>query len=1292
MKYVCACVFSFVVVSVLFSQERDQSLGRGSVMPSYFVASEHPWGENETGLKSPVVAFAITSLGRVSFTATGAAVAVTIPNRHRTADLGAGEPIIGNNDGLNRHETMVVLRVGMVADLTKWSPVRPRLAELNAFKVNYFVGSSESWRSGLQTYQKLIYKEMWHGVSVEYLATGKGLGMQLVLEPEADPHAIQFETGAAHHITMADGDLSAQLAGAELVFSALQAFQTIAGVDKPVEVRFDEKGHGGLGIQLGDYHPDLPVVVRMGVGWTTYVGGPGGYSPEEATAMEVDSSGSVYLTGVTQATDFPTTSGTYVYQGASYDFFVSKFSSKDHSLIYSTLIGGTGDDRSMDLALDASGRVVVVGRTSSHDFPITVNAFDSAINGSSDAFVVGLSPDGTTVEKSTFLGGSSYDAANCVALDAQSRIVVAGYTGSGDFPTSVGAYDSDYSGGTDGFVSILDSNATQLVRSTFLGGANRDYVEALDLDVSGNAYVIGPAPDGFPTTVGAYDTSANGGDDLFVCKLNGDLSVLDYSTYLGGTSVDVGSAIVVDAQGCALVCGATGSTDYPTTPLAFDVTHNGLDDAFLTKLDASGSSLVYSTFFGSEFADRSFGVDLDELGHAFLAGFTDGLGFPVTPGSYQSSLLDGGSVFVLKLNDDGTALDYASLLGGSKYEEPVDIQFEDEGVYVFGTTWSRDFAITVDAFDQTLDGSEDLFLSILMPDFSSLSYSTYLGGSGPDDAVGVGIDSSGNILVVGNTASAAFPTTAGAFSVGHSGYCDAFVFGLSSDGNQLQFATFLGGSEADVATDAAFDSNGNVYVTGFTNSSDFPTTLGSFNESHSGSTDAFVVKLSSDGSSLEFATFLGSPDSDLGRAIEVDDLGSTFVAGGTAPNSSFPTTSGAFGAVGDVFLSKLTADGSSLDYSTRMGSSFSQSTVMGVAVDQLGQAVLVGGTQADDFPTTAGAFNENYNGGSFDVFVSKYNDSGSGLIYSTFVGNYDEDYATAVTVDALGCAYVTGYSWLDYPATPGAYDGFCEFDTFVTKLNPTGTSLVYSTMIGPDFKSEYGANIQVDESGRAYVIGQTDSSVFPTTTAIAEGFGNLVDGDVFVSVVNEDGTDLEFSAVIGGSHADFGRDLVLDELGNIVIVGTTRSSDLMTTAGVYDETMNGVSDVFVSLIDLCSPLISAQPLGATLCSGDAAYFSVASSGLSELSYQWYLNGLPIAVATSSNYEIAAAQASDAGVYTCIVSSDCGYIESAGATLSILDPNALVEHWSQPLSGDPTGDGWVDVRDLTYMGPGLVWCW
>jgi hypothetical protein len=447
--------------------------------------------------------------------------------------------------------------------------------------------------------------------------------------------------------------------------------------------------------------------------------------------------------------------------------------------------------------------------------------------------------------------------------------------------------------------------------STYLGLGGNDYGDAIAVDAGGNAYVAGTTSGKFPTTTGAYQPSFGGGNDAFVVKLNPSGTGLLYSTYIGGSGYDQGSGIAVDSGGNAYITGTT-TGDFPTTNGAYQTSFSGSQAIFATKLNPSGNGLVYSTYIGTANTGGS-GIAIDGDGDAFITGYALA-GLPTTSGAYQTTFSGTEDAFVLKLNPAGTGLVYSTYLGGSGYAWGSGIALDGSGsADVLGTA-NAGFPTTSGAYQAGYGGGMyDCFIAKLSFSGSALLYSTYLGGSGNDEPGGIAINPAGYVFVAGST-DGNFPTTGGAYQTTYGGgTADSFVVKFNFSGNGLVYSTYLGGSGDNRACGLAIDANGNAYVTGFTDSSAFPTTSGAYQTnygSNGSGANVYLVELNQSGSGLLYSTFLGGSGTDMSAGIALDHSGNVYLTGQTgSPN--FPISSGApqtvYVSPTDVFVSKFDA-------------------------------------------------------------------------------------------------------------------------------------------------------------------------------------------------------------------------------------------------------------------------------------------------------------------------------------------------------------------------------------------------
>lgn len=587
---------------------------------------------------------------------------------------------------------------------------------------NYFLGNDPSkWHSDVPLYGSVCYRHIYAGVDVRVREHGGHLEYDLMLEPHARLEPIEMSVTGIERMYLDDaGALVMETTLGPVHMPAPTTWEEApSGERNPVLCKYVLRGENRFGFEVNGRQPGWTLTVDPGLVWSTFVGGADLDVPH---ALAVDALGATTVLGVTRTTNFPTTPGAFDPSiNGSDDVFVTRFSPTGANLVYSTFLGGSGLDVGCAIALDAQGGATVSGRTQSSNFPATPGAFATSSRGGTDGFVTRLSPTGSTLVYSTLLGGSNHDFADAVAIDAQGTATVTGQTASSDFPTTPGAFDTSFNGGSwDGYVARLSPNGSSLVYSTFFGGTSDDSAHTVAIDAQGTATVAGDTSStDFPTTAGAWSVNYNGGlYDGFVVRLSPTGASLVYSTFLGGDSSDFVLGLVVDAGSAATVTGWTRSTNFPTTPGAFDTSFGGgfgASDAFVLRLAPNGSSLVFSTFLGGGGDDEGYAVAVDAQGATVVTGATTSPNFPTTPGAFDTSF------------NSSTAV-------------------------------------------------RDAFIARLSPTGASLVYSTFLGGLGNDIGYALALDAKGMASVAGFTESIDFPTTPGAYSSRNGGgYSDVFV-------------------------------------------------------------------------------------------------------------------------------------------------------------------------------------------------------------------------------------------------------------------------------------------------------------------------------------------------------------------------------------------------------------------------------------------------------------------------------------------------------------------------------------
>lgn len=445
--------------------------------------------------------------------------------------------------------------------------------------------------------------------------------------------------------------------------------------------------------------------------------------------------------------------------------------------------------------------------------------------------------------------------------------------------------------------------------------------------------------------------------------------LLDYSTFLGGAGTDQGYDVAVDDSNHAYVTGSTASVDFPLDD-EIQATLKGSGDAFVTKLTAAGDDVVYSTYLGGRSDETGTGIAVGAGGVAYITGFTSSNNFPTTPGALDVTYNGLTDAFVVKLDSDGQ-LSYGTYVGTAGNDYAKDIAQNGGRAYVAGYTDSNAFPTTMNAFSPNYNGGAyDGFVFKLGTAGATLLYSTYLGGSDYDYAYGIAL-SGDEAVVTGQTQSVNFPTLAG-FDNSHNGAADVFVTRLTANGQNLVASTFLGGDGNDSGEDVALGDAGNVFVTGWTDSNNFPTSVGAYDRTQNGNIDVFVVKLDGVLAVRDYGTYVGGSGLEQAWGIAVNTFGGVLVTGDTG-STNFPTVDPIqathAGGVFDAFVFRLTPEGDALNFSTYLGSpgfDFGEE----IALDGCGLPYVVGAA-ASGFPTTAGAFDTVYGGGLSDAFVAK---------------------------------------------------------------------------------------------------------------------------------------------------------------------------------------------------------------------------------------------------------------------------------------------------------------------------------
>ena len=633
----------------------------------------------------------------------------------------------------------------------------PRGIAASATRVSRFVGSDAAkWQRAVPAFDRVTLGEAWPGIVVDVAATGGSVEKLFTVAPHADVRRIAVRVRGAQRLARSgDGSLVAHTGLGPVTFTAPVAWQDIDGARRPVAVAYTVAGNR-YGFALGAYDRAHPVVIdpllqssylggsggdiasaiavdangdvyiagstgsfnfpgtaggaqaaaaangdafvaRLDRNLTTlvqatYLGGSGG---DVAQALAVDATGTVLIAGSTTSVNFPgTTGGAQASPGGGGDAFVARLSHDLTQLLQATYVGGSALDQGFALVVQPGGSVYVAGGTASANFPATTGGAQAVRAGGGDAFVAKLDATLTLLAQATYLGGSGGDVAYALARDGSGAIVVAGNTGSANFPGVAGGAQSVAGGGGDAFVAHLDRDLATLVQATFLGGAGADFAYALALDAGGAVLVAGEtASANFPGTAGGAQPVRGGANDAFVARLDRTLTTLVRATYAGGLADDVANALVVDVTGAVFIAGSTLSTLFPGTMGGAQPDPGGSGDAFAARFDATLATLVQSTYFGGSGLDQAFALAVDARGKAYIAGGTASVNMPGSTGGAQSAAGGNGDAFAAMFTAslrlvDSPAIEYRHAEWDHYFVTPStdEIAKLDAGVFA---AWAR---------------------------------------------------------------------------------------------------------------------------------------------------------------------------------------------------------------------------------------------------------------------------------------------------------------------------------------------------------------------------------------------------------------------------------------------------------------------------------------------------------------------------------------------------------------------------------------------------------------------------
>ena len=700
-----------------------------------------------------------------------------------------------------------------------------------AARANYLVGNDpKKWHRDVPEFSRVQFDAVYPGIDLVYYGSQGQLESDYIVSPGADPKKIALRVEGADRVRLnSSGDAILSTAAGDVSLRQPRAYQEDSAGRIEIAASYMPLANGALGIRVGDFNANLPLIIDPVVGYSTLLSGSD--SSTAGTAIAVDSSGNAYIVGATGASDFPTTAGAFqkTQNGTTGNAFVTKLNSTGTALVFSTYLGGSGQtgkfDNAAGVAVDASGDVYITGSTPSTDFPIkTQNAYQVVNNGTpGNCFLTKLDPTGSTLLYSTYLGGTGNDGCTAIALDSNGNAYVTGTATSTIFPVTPGTAIQT-AGQSSGlaFVSRFDttlSGTQSLVYSTLLGGTSANQGTGIAVDASFSAYITGQTTStDFPVIAGAFQSALKStAGNAFVSRVDTTTANnLVYSTYLGGAATgsgDVGTAIAIGPSSNVFVTGITTSNDFPVTAGVLQTTpKNATKTAFVARLDTTKSnaqSLLYSTYLGGSSQDAAAAIAVDAGGNAYVGGATLSADFPTIPGAPQFTRATQGNAlgYVSVLNSTGTALSFSTYFGGSGGNSVSGIGLDaatSPNIYIGGGTASPDFPVTAGAF-QTTFKTGAAFVAKLSPAAATgviLSPSTVNFGK-----QAVGVESQGLIVTLANLTGSSLTITkvsigganAADFTVGNSN-CSGTIAAGATCAISINFTPSITGAETATLT------------------------------------------------------------------------------------------------------------------------------------------------------------------------------------------------------------------------------------------------------------------------------------------------------------------------------------------------------------------------------------------------------------------------------------------------------------------------------------------------------------
>jgi uncharacterized repeat protein (TIGR01451 family) len=1051
-----------------------------------------------------------------------------------------------------------------------------------ASKSNYLVGAKpEDWHTDVAMFEKVRYTEVYPGIDVVYYGNQRQLEYDFVLAPHADPARIKFKFSGSKELHLdPQGHLLLLTDGGSVRQEKPVIYQLVDGRRQEIAGRYTIKESGEIGFKVGRYDRSQPLVIDPVLSYSTYLGGTGS---DRAFGIALDGQGNAYITGETISTDFPTANALQASKATDFDAFVLKLNPSGSALVYATYFGSNDLDSAYGIAVDAAGNAYITGVTYS-DFMSTSDEVQGLNAGGGDAFVTKLNAAGNRLIYSSYLGGENLDQGYGVAVDAAGNAYVTGETESntflgvpmpkqgnpiyksGDAGVNWSAHRSGLPDANVAGLTIDPTNSSILYAATASG-----VFKSLDRGVSWSLTGRNSSNVVFSANSVAVDPSnpariyaGTFGSGVYR-SMNGGESWGDYEGSLSGFA-GVVLCVVVDPNNSSTLYAGTfdrvyksmnGGASWAQAASGFAQSANRINKIIF---DPADSKILYAATNVGIYKSVNNATTWTALNNGLLttSGTTPSVTSLVISPASPATIYAGTSVGVFKSTDGG--LNWVSSNDGLRVQIPNGGPFipsistlaispaEATTIYagstqggVFKSTdggahWAAsnnglaNINVTSLAVDHTAAATlyastnslSDGFVVKLDATGENLGYLRYLGGHEDDYGGFIAVDAGGNAYVTGDTRSTNFPTLNPLQAIGGGPFYDAFVTKLGSDGSTV-YSTYLGGIGTDRGIGIAVNAAGNAYVTGSTNSTNFPT-AGPRQTSNISGTDAFVSKLSLSGSSLDFSIFHGGNLTDQGSGIALDASGNTYVTGSTT-SSNFPVLNGvqaAHGGGNDAFILKLNP-ASDVIYSTYLGGSSSDQGFC-IAVDSGESVYIAGPTNSSNFPTASPL--QAFNKGSNDAFIAKISTSildlsvsitdapdpvvlGGDLTYTIKVSNLSALTATGVR---LSDTLPAGSTLVSASASTGTCSGVnpvtCELGSVASGASATVTIVIKPpavraiTNTANVTANEPDVNIGNNSASQATLVDFADLSV---TAAALQGFVNTGGRVTYVLAASNNG-------------------------------------------------------------------------------------------------------------------------------------------------------------------------------------------